>query len=71
MPQDLKLEIDQLSRDEAIEAAGYLAEVIGKAHARQVDSATRRELFAEDAPTIPSRCALLALVQCRRACLDS
>ncbi len=43
MPQDLKLEIDQLSRDEAVEAARYLAEVIGKAHARQMDSATRRE----------------------------
>jgi uncharacterized protein (DUF2252 family) len=43
MPQDLKLEIDQLSRDEAIEAARYLAEVVGKAHARQMDSSTRRE----------------------------
>jgi uncharacterized protein (DUF2252 family) len=43
MPQDLKLEIDQLSRDEAVEAASYLAEVVGKAHARQMDSATRRE----------------------------
>ncbi len=43
MPQDLKLEIDQLSRDEAVEAARYLAEVVGKAHARQMDSVTRRE----------------------------
>jgi uncharacterized protein (DUF2252 family) len=43
MPQDLKLEIDQLSRDEAVEAARYLAEVVGKAHARQMDSATRRD----------------------------
>jgi uncharacterized protein (DUF2252 family) len=43
MPQDLKLEIDQLSRGEAVEAARYLAEVVGKAHARQMDSATRRE----------------------------
>jgi uncharacterized protein (DUF2252 family) len=43
MPQDLKLEIDQLSRDEAVEAARYLAEVVGKAHARQMDSAARRE----------------------------
>lgn len=43
MPQDLKLEIDQLSRDEAVEAAHYLAEVVGKAHARQMDSAIRRE----------------------------
>jgi uncharacterized protein (DUF2252 family) len=43
MPQDLKLQIDQLSRSEAVEAARYLAEVVGKAHARQMDAATRRE----------------------------
>jgi uncharacterized protein (DUF2252 family) len=43
MPQDLKLEIDRLSRDEAVEAARYLAGVVGKAHARQMDPATRRE----------------------------
>jgi uncharacterized protein (DUF2252 family) len=46
MPQDLKLEVDQLSRDEAIEAARYLAEVVGKAHSRQMDAATRRD-FAQ------------------------
>jgi uncharacterized protein (DUF2252 family) len=46
MPQDLKLEIDQLTRDEAIEAARFLAEVVGKAHARQMDAATRKA-FAE------------------------
>jgi hypothetical protein len=34
MPQDLKLEIDQLTRDEAVSAARYLVAVIGKAHAR-------------------------------------
>jgi uncharacterized protein (DUF2252 family) len=43
MPQDLKLEIDQLSRDEAVSAARFLASVVGKAHARQMDAATRRE----------------------------
>jgi uncharacterized protein (DUF2252 family) len=43
MPQDLKLEIDQLSRDEAVSSARYLAEVVGKAHAQQMDAATRRE----------------------------
>jgi uncharacterized protein (DUF2252 family) len=43
MPQDLKLEIDQLSRGEAIGAARYLAEVVGRAHSRQMDPATRRE----------------------------
>jgi uncharacterized protein (DUF2252 family) len=46
MPQDLKLEIDQLSRDEAVTSARYLAEVVGKAHARQMDAATRREFAA-------------------------
>ena len=46
MPQDLKLEIDQLSRDEAVECARYLAEVVGKAHSRQMDPATRREFAA-------------------------
>ncbi len=48
LPQDLKLEIDQLSRAEAVQAARYLAAVVGRAHARQMDPATsaawRREL---------------------------
>ncbi len=43
MPQDLKLEIDQLTREEAVSAARYLASVVGRAHARQMDSSTRRE----------------------------
>jgi uncharacterized protein (DUF2252 family) len=43
MPQDLKLEIDRLSREEAVNSARYLAEIVGRAHARQMDSATRRE----------------------------
>ncbi len=43
MPQDLKLEIDQLTRKEAVSAAGFLAGVVGRAHARQMDAATRRE----------------------------
>jgi uncharacterized protein (DUF2252 family) len=46
MPQDLKLEIDQLTRDEAIEAARFLAEVVGRAHARQMDPATRKAFAA-------------------------
>jgi uncharacterized protein (DUF2252 family) len=46
MPQDLKLDIDQLSREEAVTSARYLAEVIGKAHARQMDASTRREFAA-------------------------
>ena len=46
MPQDLKVEIDRLSREEAVNSARYLAEVVGKAHARQMDAATRREFSA-------------------------
>ena len=41
MPQDLKLEVDRITHDEAVRAARYLAGVIGKAHARQMDGATR------------------------------
>lgn len=41
LPQDLKLELDQLSQREAMSAAGYLARVVGLAHARQMDLATR------------------------------
>ncbi len=41
MPQDLKLEISQFSRREAVEAARYLAYVVGRAHARQMDASTR------------------------------
>jgi uncharacterized protein (DUF2252 family) len=46
MPQDLKLEIDQLTREEAVNSARYLAEVVGKAHARQMDAATRKTFGA-------------------------
>jgi uncharacterized protein (DUF2252 family) len=46
LPQDLKLEIDQLSRSEAVNSARYLAEVVGKAHARQMDSSTRKQFAA-------------------------
>lgn len=37
LPQDLKLELDQLDPRQAMEAAGYLARVVGQAHARQMD----------------------------------
>jgi uncharacterized protein (DUF2252 family) len=42
MPQDLKLEIDQLTREEAVNAARFLAGVVGAAHARQMDASSRR-----------------------------
>jgi uncharacterized protein (DUF2252 family) len=42
MPQDLKLEVDQFSRKQAVDAARYLAYVVGRAHARQMDEPTRQ-----------------------------
>jgi uncharacterized protein (DUF2252 family) len=41
LPQDLKLEIEQLTHTEAVHAARFLATVVGEAHARQMDRATR------------------------------
>ncbi len=47
MPQDLKFDLDHLSQEEAIAAAGYLAGVVGKAHGRQMDQRTRSGWRAE------------------------
>ena len=47
MPQDLKLEVDQFSRHEAVEAARYLAFVVGVAHGQQMDTPTRAHWRAE------------------------
>jgi uncharacterized protein (DUF2252 family) len=47
LPQDLKIEIEQLTQAEAMKAARFLAIVVGKAHARQMDIATRTEWHAE------------------------
>jgi uncharacterized protein (DUF2252 family) len=41
MPQDLKFDLDRLTREQAVAAARYLAAVIGKAHGRQMDQKTR------------------------------
>jgi uncharacterized protein (DUF2252 family) len=43
MPQDLKLEMETLTPDEAVRAARYLATVVGEAHTRQMDESQRRE----------------------------
>ena len=47
LPQDLKLEIEQLTRAQATEVAGFLGGVVGKAHARQMDGATASGWRAE------------------------
>ena len=47
LPQDLKIEIEQLTVPDAMKAASFLAGVVGKAHARQMDAATRTKWFKE------------------------
>jgi uncharacterized protein (DUF2252 family) len=42
MPQDLKIEINRLTRQEAMSLAHYLAGIVGRAHGRQMDSRQRR-----------------------------
>ncbi len=46
-PQDLKIEVEQFSRKEAIAAASYLAFIIGAAHARQLSDEARRAWAAQ------------------------
>jgi uncharacterized protein (DUF2252 family) len=79
MPQDLKLEIDQLTRDEAVSAARYLAAVVGRAHARQMTLATRRKWIAElrrnrskslDAPGWMWRCVVELIADHETAYLE-
>ena len=41
-PQDLKIEIDRLTRQEAMSLARYLAGVVGHAHGRQMTSGQRK-----------------------------
>ena len=41
MPQDLKIEINHMTIEEAKRAASFLAAVVGKAHARQLDEKSR------------------------------
>lgn len=47
LPQDLKLTIDRLTIDEATRTASYLAHVMGTAHARQMDPATKSDWLHE------------------------
>ena len=46
-PQDLKVEVDQLTPEEARSVARFLAGVVGQAHARQMDLPARRRWVAE------------------------
>ncbi|SHM77950.1 Uncharacterized conserved protein, DUF2252 family [Duganella sacchari] len=47
MPQDLKLEIEQLDIHDAVRTASYLAYVVGRAHAAQMDSGVRAQWLQE------------------------
>jgi uncharacterized protein (DUF2252 family) len=47
LPQDLKLEIEQLAREEAMGVAEFLAHVVGRAHARQLDDESRSLWLAD------------------------
>lgn len=47
MPQDLKIEINRLSRQEAMDLAFYLAGVVGHAHGRQMGADQRRAWRAD------------------------
>ncbi|EIM99196.1 hypothetical protein WQE_20141 [Paraburkholderia hospita] len=47
LPQDLKLEIEQIGPKEAMEVARYLAFVVGHAHARQMSLADRKRWISE------------------------
>jgi len=47
LPQDLKIEIERLTVQDAMKAASFLAGVVGKAHARQMDEASRKGWFKE------------------------
>jgi uncharacterized protein (DUF2252 family) len=42
LPQDLKIEIEQLTREEALKVAHYLAAMVGKSHSRQMDAKVRK-----------------------------
>lgn len=46
MPQDLKIDAEQFSRREAVRVAGHLAAILGRAHGRQMDGATRQGWIA-------------------------
>lgn len=47
MPEDMKLDIEQFTRKEAVAAARYLSGVVGKAHGRQMTLSDRRAWLGE------------------------
>jgi uncharacterized protein (DUF2252 family) len=47
LPQDLMLEMERLTREQIVASARFLASVVGRAHARQIDESARRTWLAE------------------------
>ena len=47
LPQDLKLDIEELTQDEAMRAARFLGHTVGQAHARQMEADVRKAWFKE------------------------
>jgi uncharacterized protein (DUF2252 family) len=47
LPQDLKVEMDRVSVQDAVAAARYMSSVLGKAHARQMDEKVRAQWCLE------------------------
>jgi uncharacterized protein (DUF2252 family) len=79
MPQDLKIEVEHLSRDEAMKVAHYLSAIVGKAHSRQMDAETRKQWQSElqrnrsaalDAPTWLWKSIVDLLAEHERAYLE-
>lgn len=79
LPQDLKIEMNRMTHDEAISVALYLAAIVGKAHSRQMDGATRKQWQSEllrnrskslDAPSWLWNSVVTLLVDHERAYLE-
>jgi len=66
LPQDLKLEMDQLTREEAIGAARFLASVVGEAHAQQMDGDAAKRMVhgPETRSQQKARRAVMAVDEC-------
>ena len=47
LPQDLKLEIERLSQNEAMDVGEFLAHVVGRGHARQLSASDRTQWLTE------------------------
>ncbi|WP_255682356.1 DUF2252 family protein [Dyella sp. 2HG41-7] len=47
LPQDLKVDIDHLNQSEAMEVAGYLGNIVGRAHGAQMNADERKRWLGE------------------------